>query len=82
VQRLIHWLNHVLIMVIGGLTAWYGYRLCVLNLTTRTPGLELSLAWLYGSAVVGGVLIMLYGLSMIIAPPRETGPVDGERAAA
>src|SRR5690242_2667126 len=66
-QLLIHRVNHVLIMVIGGLTAWYGYRLCVLNLTTRTPGLELSLAWLYGSAVVGGLLILVYGLSMIIS---------------
>jgi|SRR5581483_5602046 len=74
-QRAIHWLNHVLIMVIGGLTAFYGYRLCVLNLTTRTPGLELSLAWLYGSAVVGGVLIVLYGLSMIVAPPPEADAI-------
>jgi len=71
VQRCIHDFNHVLIILIGGLTAWYGYGLCVLNLTTRTPGLELSLAWLYGSAVVGGFLIVLYGISMIVAPPPE-----------
>src|SRR3954449_9835417 len=51
-QRWIERFNHALIVGIGALTAWYGYKLCVLNLATRTPGLELSLAWLYGSAVV------------------------------
>ena len=59
--------DDVLIVGVGCLAAWYGYKLCVLNLTTRTPGLELSLAWLYGSAVVGGLLIILYGISMIVA---------------
>ena len=64
--------NHALIVGIGALTAWYGWKLCVLNFSTRTPGLELNLAWLYGSAVVGGILIVIYGVSMIVAPP------DGE----
>jgi len=70
-QRWIQRFNHALIILIGALTAWYGYKLCVLNVTTRTPGLELSLAWLYGSAVVGGLLIILYGISMIVAPSPE-----------
>ena len=30
---------------------------------------ELSLAWLYASAVVGGILIAIYGLAEIISPP-------------
>jgi TRAP-type C4-dicarboxylate transport system permease small subunit len=64
--------NHALIVGVGVLTAWYGYKLCLLNVTTRTPGLELSLVWLYGSAVVGGILIAVYGLAMIVAPPPET----------
>jgi TRAP-type C4-dicarboxylate transport system permease small subunit len=67
--------NHALIVGIGVLTAFYGYRLCLLNATTRTPGLELSLIWLYGSAVVGGILIALYGLAMIVSPPPETESV-------
>ena len=70
-QLWINRFNHALIVGIGALAAWYGYKLCVLNLTTRTPGLELSLAWLYGSAVVGGLLIILYGISMIVAPSPE-----------
>src|ERR1700756_93438 len=40
-QRWIQRVNHALIVGIGALTAWYGYKLCVLNVATRTPGLEL-----------------------------------------
>jgi len=70
-QLWIHRFNHVLIVGIGVLAAWYGYKLCLLNSTLRTPGLEINLAWLYASAVVGGALIALYGLVMIFNPPPE-----------
>ena len=70
-QRWIGRLNHALIAGVGLLTAFYGYRLCLLNSTLHTPGLELNLAWLYASAVVGGALIALYGVVMIINPPPE-----------
>ena len=45
--------NHALIMGVGGLAAWYGLKLCLLNRTITTPGLEINLAWLYASSVVG-----------------------------
>jgi TRAP-type C4-dicarboxylate transport system permease small subunit len=70
VQLWIERFNHVLIMGFGVLAAWYGLKLCVLNSTLRTPGLELSLIWLYASSVVGGVLIVVYALSVIVAPPE------------
>jgi len=77
-QRWIERFNHLLIMGFGALAAWYGLKLCVLNSTLRTPGLELSLIWLYASSLVGGVLIIVYALSVIVAPPQgealhETG---------
>jgi TRAP-type C4-dicarboxylate transport system permease small subunit len=68
-QRGIDILNHLLIAGIGALAAWYAWGLCKLNWTLTTPGLEISLAWLYASALVGGVLIVVYSLSMIVAPP-------------
>jgi TRAP-type C4-dicarboxylate transport system permease small subunit len=71
VQAWIERFHHVLIAGIGVLTAWYGYRLCVLNSATRTPGLELNLAWLYASAIAGGILIVIYAISMILAPPPD-----------
>ena len=64
-------INYVLIIAVGCLSAWYGYKLCMLNRTLATPGLQINLAWLYASAVVGGVLMAVYGLSMIVAPPAE-----------
>ena len=69
VQRGLDILNHLLIAGIGALAAWYAWGLCKLNWTLTTAGLEVSLAFLYASALVGGVLIVIYALSMIVAPP-------------
>ncbi len=70
-QLWIHRFNHALIAAFGLLAAWYGFKLCLINRTLTTPGLQINLAWLYASAVVGGVLIAIYGLAMMIAPlPR------------
>jgi TRAP-type C4-dicarboxylate transport system permease small subunit len=68
-QRGIDIIHHLLIAGIGALAAWYAWGLCKLNWTLTTPGLEISLAVLYASALVGGVLIVIYALSMIFAPP-------------
>jgi TRAP-type C4-dicarboxylate transport system permease small subunit len=70
-QLWINRINYILIIGVGCLSAWYGYQLCLLNRTLATPGLQINLAWLYASAVVGGALIAVYGLSMIFAPPTE-----------
>jgi TRAP-type C4-dicarboxylate transport system permease small subunit len=67
--------NHALIVGVGLLLAWYGWKLCVLNRTLTTPGLEISLAWLYGSAAVGGILIAIYGLAVMLSPsPQPDSP--------
>ena len=66
--------NHALIAGVGLLVAWYGWKLCVLNRTLTTPGLEISLAWLYGSAVVGGVLIAIYGFAEMLSPLPHDSP--------
>jgi TRAP-type C4-dicarboxylate transport system permease small subunit len=68
-RRGIDIVNHLLIAGIGALAAWYAWGLCKLNWTLTTPGLEISLALLYASALVGGLLIVVYALSMIVAPP-------------
>jgi TRAP-type C4-dicarboxylate transport system permease small subunit len=70
-QLWINRFNHALIVGVGLLLAWYGWKLCVLNLALTTPGLEISLAWLYGSAVVGGVLIAIYGLAVMASPSPQ-----------
>lgn len=69
VQDVIDRIHHVLIAGIGILASWYGVKLCLLNRTLVTPGLEINLALLYGSAAVGGALLFIYAVSMVIAPP-------------
>jgi TRAP-type C4-dicarboxylate transport system permease small subunit len=74
-QLWIHRFNHALIAGVGGLAAWYGFRLCLLNSTLTTPGLQINLAWLYASSVVGGILIVVYGLAMMISPLPQDEPL-------
>src|SRR3984885_14697212 len=73
-QLWIHRFNHALIMGVGLLTAWYGFKLCLLNRTITTPGLEINLAWLYASSVVGGLLIVIYGFATMISPLPQGNP--------
>ena len=73
-QLWIHRFNHALISGVGLLAAWYGFKLCLLNRTLTTPGLEINLAWLYASSVVGGILIAVYGFAMMISPLPQGEP--------
>src|ERR1700716_3308250 len=74
-QLWIHRFNHALITGFGLLAAYYGFKLCLLNRTLVTPGLEINLAWLYASSVVGGILIAVYGFTMMISPPPQGDPL-------
>ncbi|HME25000.1 MAG TPA: TRAP transporter small permease [Acetobacteraceae bacterium] len=62
VQHVIHVGNNLLIAAFGGLVAWIGIKLAILNAMLTSPALEFSLAWLYSAATVGGILIALYAL--------------------
>jgi TRAP-type C4-dicarboxylate transport system permease small subunit len=70
-QRRLDRFHHGLIAIFGAIAAWYGVKLCLLNRTLTTPGLEINLALLYASAVVGGMLLVIYAVSMIVAPPAD-----------
>ena len=61
-QRVIAMVNALLITAFGVLAAWHGWGISMLNTQLESPALEINLGWLYGSAVVGGALIALYGL--------------------
>jgi TRAP-type C4-dicarboxylate transport system permease small subunit len=65
-------IHYALVVVVGLLVAWFGVKLCILNSTLTTPGLQINLAVLYGSAVAGGILLAIYAVSMIVAPPSQT----------
>ena len=69
-RRFIDRIHFALVTVVGLLVAWFGVKLCILNSTLTTPGLQINLAVLYGSAVAGGLLLAVYAVSMIVAPTR------------
>jgi TRAP-type C4-dicarboxylate transport system permease small subunit len=73
-QLWIYRFNHALISGFGLLVAWYAFKLCLLNRAITTPGLQINLAWLYASAVVGGILIAAYGFAMMISPLPQGEP--------
>ncbi len=81
VQRAIHVATHVLIAGFGGIAAWYGLRLAIVNSLLTSPALELNLAWLYAAPAVGGVLIVLYGLATAFEPPLPPDEYPGAAAA-
>jgi TRAP-type C4-dicarboxylate transport system permease small subunit len=70
-QRVIHVVNNLVIAAFGGLIAWLGMKLSILNAMLTSPALEFSLAWLYASTVVGGILMALYALN---AARNPAGP--------
>jgi len=53
---------HLPIAAFGGLAAYSGLRLTVINSQLTSPGLGINLGWLYVSSAVGGVLIAVYAL--------------------
>lgn len=70
-QRALHVAHHLIIAAFGGLMAWVGFKLVLLNKMLASPALQISLGWLYASAVAGGVLMVLYALD---AARRPAGP--------
>lgn len=64
-------IHYALVAVVGAIASWYGVKLCMINSTLTTPGLEINLAVLYASVVVGGALLVVYALSMIVSPPPD-----------
>jgi TRAP-type C4-dicarboxylate transport system permease small subunit len=51
----------LLIVLFGALLAIFGWQVAELNSQSFSPALVLNLRWLYLSAVVGGVLMVVYG---------------------
>lgn len=67
-KAVLHVVHNLIIAGFGGLVAWEGIKLVGLNIELTSPALEISLGWLYGSTVVGGIMIVLYALDMARKP--------------
>lgn len=64
----LHIFHNLVIASFGGLVAWLGFKLILLNMTLTSPALEISLGWLYASATAGGILMALYALELARHP--------------
>jgi TRAP-type C4-dicarboxylate transport system permease small subunit len=64
-RRAVYAGHHVLLVGFGGLVAIYGWQVSELNSQSFSPALDLNLRWLYLSAVVGGILIVVYSLAAL-----------------
>jgi TRAP-type C4-dicarboxylate transport system permease small subunit len=76
-RRAIAAAHYVLLVGFGGLVAIYGWQVSELNSQSYSPALNLNLRWLYLSAVVGGVLIVIYSLAALAAIVRGESPPAG-----
>jgi len=55
--------HYVLLIGFGVLLTVYGWQVSELNSQSYSPALDLNLRWLYLSAVVGGILIVVYSVA-------------------
>ena len=91
VERFPAWLRQVvlvthclLLVVFGGLVAYFGWYVAQGNSLSFSPGLGLNLRWLYLSSVTGGVLICVYSLATLGDvlrggnPWAHAGPEDAD----
>lgn len=80
VQRAIWTVNHALILGFGIAACWQGWLLTLLNRALLSPGLSISLGWLYLSGAVGGALIVLCAaIAIVRGPAREPTEVSEHR---
>lgn len=73
-RRAIYAAHYVALVAFGGLVAVYGWQVSELNSQSYSPALDLNLRWLYLSAVVGGVLIVVYSLAALADTLRGAPP--------
>lgn len=52
---------------------WQSYETVRFSFMQRMPGLDITIAWLYFSALVAGALMVVYGLANLVDTLRNTG---------
>ncbi len=63
IRRAVKVAHHVLLIGFGVLLAVFGWQVSELNAQSYSPALDLNLRWLYLSAVVGGILTVIYSIA-------------------
>ena len=66
--------HYVAMAAFGVLLAVYGWQVSELNSQSYSPALDLILRWLYLSAVVGGILMVVYSAAAVADTWRAPAP--------
>ena len=64
-RRAVYAGHYVILITFGALVAVFGWQVSELNSQSFSPALDLNLRWLYLSAVVGGILIVVYSIAAL-----------------
>ncbi len=65
-RRWVFVVHYLLVAAFGAGVAVFGWGVSELNSQSYSPALSLNLRWLYLSSVVGGALIVIYGLATTV----------------
>jgi TRAP-type C4-dicarboxylate transport system permease small subunit len=86
IQTIIKPIIHILILSVGIIIAYGGFVVTRTLKSTLSPGVQMSMAWVYSITIVSGILIFLGELEFIIArmvgneiSEEQTKPI-GEKA--
>lgn len=58
---------HIAMICVAGVIAFGGYGLVSNFANTYTPGMQISMAWVYSPPLVSGLLTILFGIEQLIA---------------
>jgi TRAP-type C4-dicarboxylate transport system permease small subunit len=70
-RKALHVFHNLIIAGFGGLVAWVGFKLVILNAALTSPALEISLGFIYASATVGGIMMAFYALDAARRPSPD-----------
>lgn len=64
----------LLVLAFSGFYAWQAWVTVGFSMMQRLPALDITIAWLYGSALGAGVLMVLYGFANLLDTLRGRVP--------
>lgn len=74
-QRVMKVLQDLIILGFSVVFTWQAWVTVGFSLMQRLPALDITIAWLYGSALAAGVLMVIYGIANLIDSIRGRTPV-------
>lgn len=80
-RRILTIAQDVIIVAFSLFFTWESYETVRFSLLQRMPALDITIAWLYLSCLVAGVLMVVYGIANLVETLRARHPRSHEGAA-